>query len=82
MAIKWQHETVACVTVGEGSWVGSGAVLLADVGHHCVIGAGSVVTRPIPDYAIAAGVPAKVIRDRRQDERITEEASGFGQQLG
>jgi serine acetyltransferase len=34
------------------------------VGKHCVVGAGSVVTKPLPDYAIAVGVPAKVIRYR------------------
>ena len=52
------------VTVGRDSWVGDRAVVLADVGNHCVIGAGSVVTRPIPDYAIAVGAPARVIRSR------------------
>jgi acetyltransferase-like isoleucine patch superfamily enzyme len=57
------------VTVGRDSWVGDRAVVLADVGRHCVVGAGSVVTRPIPDYAIAAGVPAKVIRYRNDDDR-------------
>jgi len=39
---------------------------MTDVGRHSVIGAGSVVTKPIPDYSIAAGVPAKVIRSRRK----------------
>jgi virginiamycin A acetyltransferase len=53
------------VRIGEGTWVGSAAVVLADVGRHCVIGAGAVVTRPIPDYSVAVGVPAQVIRDRR-----------------
>jgi acetyltransferase-like isoleucine patch superfamily enzyme len=53
------------VRVGEGTWIGSGAVIMADVGRHCVIGAGAVVTAPIPDYVVAAGVPARVIRDRR-----------------
>jgi acetyltransferase-like isoleucine patch superfamily enzyme len=53
------------VTIGAGTWVGSAAVVMADVGRHCVVGAGSVVTRPIPDYAVAAGNPARVIRDRR-----------------
>lgn len=53
------------VRIGEGTWVGSAAVVMADVGKHCVIGAGSVVTRPIPDDSIAAGVPATVIRSRR-----------------
>ena len=52
------------VTVGAGAWVGSAAVVLADVGKGTIVGAGSVVTRPLPDYVIAAGVPAKVIRPR------------------
>jgi virginiamycin A acetyltransferase len=52
------------VTIGRDTWVGDRSVVMADVGRHCVIGAGSVVTRPIPDYAIAAGVPARVLRYR------------------
>lgn len=52
------------VTVGEGAWVGSAAVVLADVGKGTVVGAGSVVTRPLPDHVIAAGNPARVIRQR------------------
>ena len=55
------------VRVGQGAWIGSNAVVLADVGAHSVIGAGAVVTQPIPDYVIAAGVPAKVIRSRRTE---------------
>ncbi|MDA0281995.1 MAG: acyltransferase [Planctomycetota bacterium] len=58
------------VTIGEGAWIGEGATVSADVGRHCVIGAGSVVTKPIPDYAIAVGVPAKVIRFRNADVPI------------
>lgn len=53
------------VTIGRDSWIGDRATVMADVGKHCVIGAGSVVTKAIPDYAIAAGVPAKVIRYRK-----------------
>jgi acetyltransferase-like isoleucine patch superfamily enzyme len=45
--------------------VGSAAIILADVGKHCVIGAGSVVTKPLPDYVVAAGVPARVIKSRQ-----------------
>jgi acetyltransferase-like isoleucine patch superfamily enzyme len=52
------------VTVGRDSWIGDRAVVLADVGEHCVIGAGSVVTKPIPSYAVAVGVPARVIAYR------------------
>jgi acetyltransferase-like isoleucine patch superfamily enzyme len=54
------------VTVGRDSWIGDRAAIMADVGKHCVIGAGSVVTKPVPDYAIAVGVPAKVVRYRNQ----------------
>lgn len=52
------------VTVGAGAWVGTGAIILADVGKGTVVAAGSVVTKPLPDNVIAAGVPAKVIRAR------------------
>jgi acetyltransferase-like isoleucine patch superfamily enzyme len=55
------------VRIGEGAWIGNGAIVLADVGRHAVVAAGSVVTRAIPDYAIAAGVPARVIRSRRDE---------------
>jgi virginiamycin A acetyltransferase len=55
------------VTIGQDSWVGDRAVIMANVGRHCVIGAGAVVTAPIPDYAIAVGVPARVIRYRTAD---------------
>lgn len=52
------------VTIGEGSWIGTNAVIVGKVsiGKHCVIGANSVVTHNIPDYCVAAGIPAKVIK--------------------
>jgi virginiamycin A acetyltransferase len=62
--IREQPGARTLVRIGEGTWVGSAAVVLADVGRHCVIGAGAVVTTPLPDYVIAAGVPARVIRSR------------------
>jgi acetyltransferase-like isoleucine patch superfamily enzyme len=62
--IRDQAGQLALVTIGEGSWVGSAAVVMADIGRDSVIGAGSVVTKPIPDRVIAAGVPARVIRGR------------------
>lgn len=52
------------ITIGRDSWIGDRAAVLADVGAHCVIGAGAVVTQPVPDYAIAVGVPARVVRYR------------------
>jgi virginiamycin A acetyltransferase len=64
LPIREQPGTVTMVTVGQGTWVGSGAIVMADVGRDCVIAAGSVVTKPIPDRVIAGGVPATVIRVR------------------
>ena len=52
------------ITIGVGSWVGSAAVVMADVGPNTVIGAGSVVTKPIPEAVVAAGAPARVVRSR------------------
>ena len=52
------------VSIGDGSWLGHGTVVLpgANIGKHVVIGANSVVTGTIPDNSVAAGVPAKVLK--------------------
>ena len=56
------------VTIGRDSWVGDRAVIMADVGEHCVVGAGAVVTRPVPDYAIVVGSPARIVGWRKEPE--------------
>ena len=51
------------VVIGENTWLGENACIIgASVGKHCVIGVNSVVTQDIPDYSIAVGSPAKVIK--------------------
>ena len=52
------------VSIGEGTYIGINAVIVGDVriGKHCVIGANSVVTKDVPDYCVAVGSPAKVIK--------------------
>jgi acetyltransferase-like isoleucine patch superfamily enzyme len=50
------------VRIGAGSWIGSNAVVMADIGAGCIVGAGAVVTRPLPPRVLAAGVPARVLR--------------------
>lgn len=51
------------VVIGEGTWIGENVCICgASVGKHCVIGANSVVTKDIPDYSVAVGSPAKVIK--------------------
>ncbi len=52
-----------CVEIGEGSWLGENVCVIgASVGKHCIIGANSVVTKDIPDYSVAVGSPARIIR--------------------
>jgi virginiamycin A acetyltransferase len=62
--IRDQAETPKMVRIGKGTWVGAGAIVMADVGRDSVIGAGAVVTKTIPDRVVAAGIPATVIRQR------------------
>lgn len=64
------------VTIGKDTWVGDRAIVMANLGKHCVVGAGSVVTKPVEDYAIVVGNPARVIGDRR--ELKTDSANGGG----
>jgi maltose O-acetyltransferase len=58
------HEFGKPVEIGSDVWVGGGAIILPGVriGARAVIGAGSVVTRDIPDNVFAAGNPCRVIR--------------------
>lgn len=55
------------IRIGDGTWVASGATIVGGVtiGRHCIIAAGAVVTRDVPDHVVMAGVPAKVIRSTR-----------------
>ena len=59
------------ITIGDDVWLGAHVVVLdgVDVGSHAVVGAGAVVTRDVPAYAVAVGNPARVVRDRRTGER-------------
>lgn len=51
------------VEIGEGSWLGENVCVLGSrIGKQCVIGANSVVTHDIPDYCVAVGAPARIIK--------------------
>ena len=51
------------VNIGDGTWLGENVCVLgASIGKNCVIGANAVVTKDIPDYSIAVGNPAKIIK--------------------
>lgn len=72
------------VVVGNNVWIGYGAQILRGVtiGDNCVIGSGAVVTRDIPANAVAAGVPARVIRMREAPKTLRwpdpVEPDGYG----
>lgn len=67
--ISAQGITAQGISIGDGSWIGSGAIILDGVriGKNVVIGAGAVVTKDIPDYCIAVGNPARVVRNLSTD---------------
>lgn len=62
--ISSQSQPERAVSIGEGSWLGHGVVVLpgAKIGRHVAVGANSVVTGDLPDYCVAVGSPAKIIR--------------------
>src|SRR6202000_3078716 len=64
--IKDQGVTRAGVTIKNNCWIGAGVTILdgVTIGEGCVIAAGSVITKSIPAFSIAAGVPGRVIKNR------------------
>jgi peptidoglycan/LPS O-acetylase OafA/YrhL/acetyltransferase-like isoleucine patch superfamily enzyme len=62
-----ENTTFERVHIGSNTWIGEGAIIMADVGSRCVIGAGSVVPRAIPDGTTAVGNPARPPARRRAE---------------
>ena len=62
--INTQGVSVKPVIIEDDVWIGANAVILPGVhiGQHCVIAAGAVVTKDVPDHSLVAGVPAKIIK--------------------
>lgn len=57
------------LAIGADAWIGEGCVVMADVGARCVVGAGSVVVKPLPERAVAVGNPAREIKRRGEGRR-------------
>jgi virginiamycin A acetyltransferase len=62
--IQEQEQTFSRVVIGANVWIGTNTVVMADIGSDTVVGAGSVVTRPVPESMVVAGNPARVLRSR------------------
>ncbi len=73
-ALEEQRRTKGDVIIGNDVWIGLNSLILSGVtiGDGAVIGAGSVVTKDVPPYAIVGGNPAKLIRYRFAREEIDE----------
>ncbi len=66
--IRLQGATRKGIEIGEDCWIGSKVVILdgVHIGNKAIIAAGAVVTKDVPDYAVVGGVPAKVIKMRKE----------------
>lgn len=64
--IPYMNQPLECkyVSIGEGSWIGEKVSVMpgVNIGKKCVIGTNAVVTKSIPDYSMALGIPARVIK--------------------
>ena len=75
--IKQDIKELSPVIIGEGSWIGENVCICgASIGKHCVVGANSVVTTNIPDYCVAVGSPARVVKkyDFDRNEWVKEQS--------
>lgn len=70
-ALNFEHTKIHYdrVTIGNRVWIGEGAIVMADIGDDCIISAGSVVTRAIPDKCVAVGNPARPFQIIRGEKR-------------
>ena len=64
LAIKEQGRKFTRISIGQDTWVGNGAIIMANLGKKCVVAAGSVVVEEFADFAVMAGNPARVIKSR------------------
>lgn len=62
--VKLYPRVRKAVIIGNHSWIGARVIILpgVEIGDYCVVAAGSVVTKDVPDYTVVAGVPAKFVK--------------------
>jgi maltose O-acetyltransferase len=67
--IQYQGHTEDKTVIGNDVWLGANVIITPGVtiGNHVIVAAGAVVTKDVPDYAIVGGVPAKILKSRKND---------------
>jgi virginiamycin A acetyltransferase len=63
--VIYQEGSKVVLQIGPDVWFGANCTVVANVGEGCVIGSGSVVVKDIPDWSVAVGNPAKVVKSRK-----------------
>jgi acetyltransferase-like isoleucine patch superfamily enzyme len=61
------------VAIGGGSWIGEGAIIMANVGENCIVSAGAVIVNELPAACLLAGNPARVIKELNRDSEALSE---------
>lgn len=75
--IKDQGITAEGITIEDDVWLGSNVIVVdgVTIGKGSVVGAGAVVTKDLPPYSVAVGMPARVIKDRREAAAIKQQVA-------
>jgi len=76
LPIHAQGVSTAPIVIEDETWIGANVVIVAGVtvGKHCIIAAGSIVTKDIPSYSVAVGNPARVIKQYNHQAKVWEKA--------
>jgi acetyltransferase-like isoleucine patch superfamily enzyme len=74
--IHVQGVSTSPITIEDATWIGANVVVLAGVtiGKHCVVAAGSIVTKDVPAYSVAVGNPARVVKKYNHETKVWENA--------
>ncbi len=62
--IQQQGGSFEKISIGEDCWIGNCALIMANIGDKCIVGAGSVVTKDVPPYSVVVGNPARIVKSR------------------
>jgi acetyltransferase-like isoleucine patch superfamily enzyme len=75
--IKDQGITAQGIRIEDDVWLGSTVVVVdgVTIGKGSVVGAGAVVTKDLPPYSVAVGVPAKIVKDRRDADAVKQQVA-------